>query len=57
MTFNDEIPVNEETFNLYGSYVEKDDLLFNYFTVREAIRFAARLKLKVDYATQDRLVE
>lgn len=57
ITFNDELPVNEETFNLYGSYVEKEDLLFSYFTVREAIRFAARLKLKVDIATQDRLVE
>jgi len=46
ITFNDTMPVNETNFNNYGSYVEKDDLLFSYFTVREAIRFSARLKLK-----------
>ena len=44
--FNDEIPVNKETFQKYCGYVQQDDVLFATFTVREALTFAARLKLK-----------
>lgn len=55
--FNDTIPVNKEVFARYGSYVQQDDVLFEHFTVREALTFAARLKLKIPDEEQDRLVE
>ena len=54
--FNEEIPVNKETFQKYAAYVMQDDVLFSTFTVREALTFAARLKLKVSEADQDNLV-
>lgn len=44
--FNDAIPVNKDTFQKYAAYVMQDDVLFANFTVREALTFAARLKLK-----------
>jgi ABC-type multidrug transport system ATPase subunit len=31
----------------------QDDIIFRYFTVREALTFAARLKLKIPEAEQD----
>lgn len=34
----------------------QDDILFRYFTVKEALTFAARLKLKCSEAVQDRRV-
>ena len=57
IVFNDEIPVNKETFQRYAAYVMQDDVLFATFTVREALIFAARLKLKVPEAEQDILVD
>lgn len=54
---NDELPCNQETFSRFGSYVMQDDILFANFTVREALTFAARLKLKTSHEDQDRKVE
>jgi len=51
--FNDEVPVNKESFQKYGAYVMQDDVLFATFTVREALTFAARLKLKTSIKEQD----
>jgi ABC-type multidrug transport system fused ATPase/permease subunit len=51
--FNDQIPVNKEMFARYGGYVQQDDVLFSHFTVREALTFAARLKLKIPDDEQD----
>jgi len=45
-----------ELFGMYGSYVMQDDVLFNYFTVEEALTFAARLRLKYSTKEQDRCV-
>mmetsp|Transcript_14861 Transcript_14861/g.18629 ORF Transcript_14861/g.18629 Transcript_14861/m.18629 type:complete len:102 (-) Transcript_14861:1578-1883(-) len=54
--FNDEIPVTKESFQKYCGYVQQDDVLFATFTVREALTFAARLKLKTSISEQDDLV-
>ena len=54
--FNDEIPVNKQNFQKYAAYVMQDDVLFATFTVREALTFAARLKLSLDIPEQDELV-
>jgi ABC-type multidrug transport system ATPase subunit len=35
----------------------QDDVIFPYFTVREAMTFAARLRLKIPEAEQDKKVE
>lgn len=56
IVFNDEIPVTKESFQKYAAYVMQDDVLFATFTVREALTFAARLKLKVSEEEQDYLV-
>lgn len=45
---NDVVPLNASTFSRFGAYVMQDDTLFEYFTVREALDFSARLKLKLD---------
>lgn len=50
---NDTLPCNQETFSRFASYVMQDDILFAHFTVREALTFAARLKLKTSYHDQD----
>lgn len=43
--FNDGLNCDAEAFAKYAAYVMQDDILFSYFTVTEALTFAARLKL------------
>ena len=44
-------------FGSVGGYVMQDDILFTHFSPREALRFAARLKLKTSQKDQDERVE
>ena len=46
VTFNEKYDLNAELFSNYASYVMQDDVIFAYFTVKEALTFAARLKLR-----------
>lgn len=46
-TLNDIIPLDSKSFSKFGAYVMQDDMLFEYFTVREALQFAAKLKLSI----------
>ena len=45
---NDVTPLNSNIFNKFCTYVMQDDVLFQYFTVTEAITFVARLRLNAD---------
>jgi ATP-binding cassette, subfamily G (WHITE), eye pigment precursor transporter len=54
ITFNDTIPLNQETFARYAAYVMQDDVLFSHFTVVEALTFCARLKLTTPDEEQDK---
>ncbi len=42
---NDNIELKGENFGRIAGYVMQDDVLFQYFTPKEALTFAARLKL------------
>lgn len=42
---NDTMPLNQKVFGNIAAYVMQDDVLFQSFTPREALTFAARLKL------------
>jgi ABC-type multidrug transport system ATPase subunit len=42
---NDCIKLSQHSFGKYGAYVMQDDVLYEYFTVKEALLFAAKLKL------------
>lgn len=42
---NDTMKVDDSNFGLLSAYVMQDDILFMHFTVREALRFAADMKL------------
>jgi len=56
INFNDRVPVNQKSFGQVGSYVMQDDILFEFFTVREALTFAARLKLNIPIEEQDKRI-
>ena len=45
--------MTQKLFGNYGAYVMQDDIIFEYFTVKEALTFAARLKLKITKEQQD----
>jgi ABC-type multidrug transport system ATPase subunit len=46
VTINDNIKLDRKSFSKIGAYVMQDDAFFSFFTPREALTFAARLKLK-----------
>ena len=46
---NDKQELTQELFGTYATYVMQDDVVFAYFTVREALTFAARLKLTISH--------
>ena len=54
---NETTPLDQKVFGRFSTYVMQDDVIFPYFTVREAMTFAARLKLKESEAEQDLKVE
>ena len=54
---NDRYRLNQKLFAKYSTYVMQDDILFPYFTVKEALTFAARLKLTIPENEQDERVE
>lgn len=54
--FNDRVPVTQRSYGQVGSYVMQDDILFEFFTVKEALTFAARLRLSTSEEEQDRRV-
>eukprot|EP00347_Sterkiella_histriomuscorum_P007150 403350075 len=55
---NDTIPLTQSVFGSIAGYVMQDDILFQYYTPRQALRFAARLKLNhVSMPEQDERVE
>ena len=53
---NDSKKLDQKVFGTYATYVMQDDVLFGYFTVEEALTFAARLRLSIPQAEQDERV-
>jgi ABC-type multidrug transport system ATPase subunit len=49
---NDTVELNYESFSKIGAYVMQDDHLFSFFTPREALTFACRLKLHYTTKTE-----
>lgn len=56
VVFNDEIPINQDTYARYAAYVMQDDILFSHFTCLEALTFSARLRLTTPHSEQDEFV-
>lgn len=54
---NDLMPLDQGKFGSIGAYVMQDDILYQNFTPREALTFAARLKLGGAIEEQNRRVE
>lgn len=51
---NDAVEVTCANFGKYGGYVMQEDILFEFFTVKECLTFAARLKLShLSFGEQD----
>ena len=44
---NDRYPLTQKLFGSCATYVMQDDVLFAYFTVKEALTFSARLRLSL----------
>jgi ABC-type multidrug transport system ATPase subunit len=44
-TINDTMKCDDSNFGLVSGYVMQDDILYSHFTPREALSFAANLKL------------
>lgn len=42
---NDKMKIDDSNFGLVSGYVMQDDILYSHFTPREALHFAANLKL------------
>eukprot|EP00347_Sterkiella_histriomuscorum_P019137 403342807 len=53
VTVNDSTDLTMDLFGKFGAYVMQDDILYQYFTPREAITFAARMKLDLKREEQD----
>ncbi|CDW80123.1 abc transporter family protein [Stylonychia lemnae] len=45
LMINDKNPLTQDVFGSIAGYVMQDDILFSYYSPRQALRFAARLKL------------
>jgi ABC-type multidrug transport system ATPase subunit len=54
---NDEVDLTQDNFGNLAGYAMQDDILYANFTPREALRFAARLKLEASVAEQNKRVE
>ena len=42
---NDSVKMDRTNFGLFSKYVMQDDILYSHFTVKEALMFAADLKI------------
>lgn len=47
LMLNDQHVLTQKVFGTYATYVMQDDILYQYFTVKEALTFSARLRLKI----------